>query len=372
MTAPPRVLLVTGPASGGLKRHVDTLAERLPERGYEVAAASPDGVFPRGTTTFRFDLGDRPRPAADLRAVAELRRAIVDWRPELIHAHGVKAALLTLLAFSGGRPPVVVTYHNRWLGGPLTGLLRLLAPRAQASIAVSRAVQESLENHAIRARNLRVIHNGVDPDLFRPIERASEGRPFTALFLGRLTEEKGISLLLETAGALEGGGRRDLRFLVAGDGPLRPQVEAESRRAGSLVEYLGPQSDVLPVYAQADAVIMPSLSEGLPMTALEAMSCGLPLIASDVGGLPEVVEPDETGLLLPTRDPQIWARAILQLAEGRDAAVRLGAAGRRRVLQEFTLERMMDGVEGTYGHALRCAGAAAPETNRRGAEHAEG
>ena len=350
MSSSRRVLLVTGPAAGGLKRHVGTLAEHLPRRGLEVAAVAPKGVFPASAVTFPLELGDRPRPAADLRAAAQLRRAVREWQPEVIHAHGVKAALLTLLSVPAGLP-VVVTYHNRWLGGPLTSALRLLAPRARASIAVSQAVQESLEQYGVRARPLQVVRNGVDPEVFRIDERRrNSGEPFTVLFLGRLTEEKGIPLLLEAVQSLD---PTAVRILVAGDGPLRPAVEAEAR-----VEYVGPQADVLPVYARADAVIMPSLSEGLPMTALEAMSCGLPLLAADVGGIPEVVAPDETGVLLSTRDPEVWARTVLRLAGDPEAATRMGAAGRERVLREFTLARMLDEVGALYRQLLRAPGKA--------------
>jgi glycosyltransferase involved in cell wall biosynthesis len=353
---PPRVLLVTGPASGGLKRHVETLADRLPGLGYQVASAAPVGVFTGIEAGFRLDLGDRPRPGPDLQALRQLRAAAASWRPDLIHAHGVKAALLTLLAFTGKCPPVVVTYHNRWLGGPLTLPLRLLAGRARASIAVADAVRDSLTVHGVRPEPLVVIRNGIDPSVYSPRPVRQPG-PFTLLFIGRLTEEKGIPLLLEAVTALEASEKLPLRLLIAGDGPLRPDVEAAARRSGSSIEFLGPQSDVLPVYHQADAVLMPSRSEGLPMAALEAMACALPVVAARVGGLPELVADGETGVLLSPGSVSELVRACRDLADRPGHAAELGRAGRQRVERQFTETGMLEALAKVYREVLPgCAG----------------
>lgn len=345
--------MVSGPAAGGLKRHVEQLAAGLPNLGFEIAVASPQANAFAIQPWFPFNLGDRPRPGPDLRALGQLRRVTANWRPDLIHAHGAKAALFALLAFPLGRPGVIVTYHNRWLGGPLTLPLRLLAPRARASVAVSRAVARTLSEHRIHAHGLQVIVNGIDPDAFFPRLQHDQGTLPEFLFLGRLTEEKGIPLLLDTARLLEGSAA--LRLVVAGDGPLRDRVAAEAARPRSIIEYLGSQKDVLVLYHRSSAVVMPSQSEGLPMTALEAMACGLPLIASAVGGLPELVVHGETGILLESRDPQAWVDTLLALAQDPGRAQHLGAAGRQRVESQFTERRMLLALSDLYRAALRCA-----------------
>jgi D-inositol-3-phosphate glycosyltransferase len=130
-------------------------------------------------------------------------------------------------------------------------------------------------------------------------------------------------------------------------------VEAEAAREGSILEFLGSQRDVLALYHRSDAVLMPSLSEGLPMVALEAMACGLPLIASAVGGVPELVVDGDTGILLTSRDPAVWARTLQELAQDREKAQRLGAAGRRRVERDFTERRMLEALNEVYRGALR-------------------
>lgn len=345
-----RILLVSGPAAGGLKRHVETLASRLPARGFEVAGAAPPGVFVEAVCRFPLDLGDRPRPGADLRTVRQLRLAAKQWKPDVVHAHGVKAALLTLFAFPTGRPPVVVTYHNVWHGGPLSAPLRLLAPRAAASIAVSGAVRDSLARHGVRVAHPEVIRNGVDPAAFPDVKTGRPPHPFTALFMGRLTEEKGIPVLLE---AVEAAGEGPaISLVIAGDGPLRSRVEQAAARNAGRVRYVGHVSEVLTAYRQADVVVMPSLSEGLPMTALEAMACGLPLVASRVGGLPEVVADGETGLLVPPGDPSALAAALRVLAADPVRAAAMGDVGRARVADRFTEERMLEQLIACYHTAL--------------------
>src|SRR5262249_32649698 len=121
-----------------MRRHLEALATGLPPRGLRIAAAVPSAVgLGAPIERFHLELGDRPRPASDLSSLHALRRIARDWRPEIVHAHGVKAALLTLSAFRRGQPPAVVTFHNLWQGGPLTLPLRLVSHRAAAAIAVS-------------------------------------------------------------------------------------------------------------------------------------------------------------------------------------------------------------------------------------------
>jgi glycosyltransferase involved in cell wall biosynthesis len=287
---------------------------------------------------------------------------------------------LTLAALPSGRPPVVVTFHNLWHGGPLTLPLRLLAPGAASAIAVSSAVRDRLAAYSVRPKELVVIPNGLDLAAFPPAPPHSREQPFTAAFLGRLTEEKGVSVLIEAARRSSGfevrgsdqtdqtdqTDRTDLssrtpnpdysdpevRFVVAGDGPLRSEVVAEASCPGSRLEYLGHQEDVLSIYHQADAVLMPSLAEGHPMTALEAMACGLPLVASRAGGLPEIVVEGETGILVPPGDAGALVEAVAALSADRQRARAMGAAGRRRVEAEFTLERMLEGTVDVYRRVL--------------------
>lgn len=340
-----RILLVCGPAAGGLLRHVETLLQELPRRGWEVALAAPEGVGKNARLRFPIDLADRPRPYRDLGAIRALRAASRLWRPALVHAHGAKATLLTA---AGSPAPRVATFHNMWHGGALTPFLRAAARRMSAGIVVSVAVGASLDRFDIRHRALSVIRNGVDLSQLQPATAQRPDRPFTFAFLGRLTEEKGIPVLLRAAAGLPAG----IQIRIAGDGPLRELVEKAAASAPERLQYLGHCADVLSLYHAVDAVVMPSLSEGLPMTALEAMACGLPLVASRVGGLPEVVQPDGTGLLVARADVDELAGAMARLAEDPDAAAAMGVSGRKRVEREFDQERMLERIEETYRSVL--------------------
>ncbi len=275
-----------------------------------------------------------------------LRRAVRDFRPEVVHAHGIKAALLTLLLPLPGNTPVVVTLHNLWSGGKLTALLRRLLPRAKVVICVSEAIRDSFAARGITLSGARIIPNGVAI----PAEMRRDRRsPITVAYVGRLTREKGIDVLLEAWASVRGEG---LRLLVAGDGPLRSDV---AERLGRLGEGppLGHVEEVRAVYAQADIVVIPSRSEGQSLTALEAMGLGLPVIVSAVGGLRQVVVHEETGLLTPPESVEALASAIRRLSDDAELRARMGAAGLERVERHFSLERMLEQTAEVYRHCAK-------------------
>jgi glycosyltransferase involved in cell wall biosynthesis len=327
--------MVSGPAAGGIRRHLEGLAEQLPASGVECAVACPASVtLPPTVPRFPLEIGDRPRLRSDLAALTALRQAAKAWKPDLLHAHGLKAALAALTLFDA---PVVVTLHNLWPGGPIGRLVRLALPRARAVICVSGAIRDSYTRAGVRLRRPVVIPHGIVPAPLPP----EPPERFSALFLGRLTEEKGVRVLLEAARLLEGSG---LPIQVAGDGPLRDEVEAAQDR----LRYLGHVEDPAAAYAGAGVVLVPSLREGFGLTALEAMASARPVIASRVGGLPEVIQEGETGVLVAPGDASALAEAIRELAAHPDHARRLGEAGRRRAEIDFSRAKMIDALLATY------------------------
>lgn len=348
-----RVMLVSGPAAGGIRRHLEALASGLPARGFEVAVAAPEQTrIGTPVDRFRLDIGTRPNPLHDMRTVLALGRLVRESKVDLVHAHGVKAALLALLALGPGSPPVAATFHNLWSGGLLDPLLRTLLPRAAAVVFVSEAVRSSVLSPTgkpavrPRLRRAQVISNGVDTARFTPPAVRCPAPPFIVSFVGRLSSEKGVEVLLAAARRL--AGRTDLRLLMAGDGSLRPPVEEAVRDPAIPLQYLGFQEDVLPVYHGSQAVLVPSLSEGQGLSALEAMACGLPVIASRVGGLPEVVVEGETGVLIPPGDADALAKTLDAMAAEPDRAWQMGQAGRKRVEARFSLDRMLDRLAALY------------------------
>jgi glycosyltransferase involved in cell wall biosynthesis len=200
------------------------------------------------------------------------------------------------------------------------------------------------------ARKIQVIHNCVSVTTecapHRPIERS--GRPIV-LTVARLDEQKGHSYLLEAAAQVP-----EAQFVLAGDGPLRASLEAQARALGveERVKFLGYRSDIANLLADCDVFVLPSLYEGLPLSILEAMSAGKPVIATHIGGTDEVVIAGETGLLVPPADSVALATAIRAVLTDRPLAQRLASAGRARVEQEFSAAKMVQQVIAVYEELL--------------------
>jgi glycosyltransferase involved in cell wall biosynthesis len=173
--------------------------------------------------------------------------------------------------------------------------------------------------------------------------------------ISRLTRQKGIGYLIEAA---EGvcAERGDVRFSVAGGGPDLEALEAEieRRKLRDRFELVGPVDDPWEYLSSLDLFVLSSLWEGMPFAVLEAMGCGLPVVATDVGGVREMI-PDETyGTVVPPADAQVLKRAILRYADSPSLREDTGAAARRRVLEEFSEERMVEGVLDVYSEVARC------------------
>jgi len=253
---------------------------------------------------------------------------------DLVHIHWLLAAPLGLLA---GKP-WVITLHGtptarafedlvllrraKWVVGPI---LR----RAKAVICVSQVLTAAVTE---LGANAVWIPNGTTV----PREVASEAEPPEVLFAGRMVEEKGIR---ELAVAAEG-----LNLVVAGDGPLRHVLP----QARGLV----PHTELERLYGRAAIVVMPSHSEGQGVVAIEAMAHGRPVVGSRVGGLAEIVVDGETGILVPPRDSAALRRALLQLLDDGDLRARMGAAGRSRVSELCSWERVAPKVLAAYRVAV--------------------
>jgi glycosyltransferase involved in cell wall biosynthesis len=171
--------------------------------------------------------------------------------------------------------------------------------------------------------------------------------------VARLDEVKGHTFLFEALSLLKAE-FPTLQCLVVGDGPLRWRLEkeAKTRDLESLVRFLGFRQDMDDIYRRMDVLVLPSLTEGLPMTLLEAMAFEKPVVASSVGGIPEVVQNGRTGFLVPPKDAQMLARVLRRLILDPDLRRRMGTEGRRRVENAFSFEKEMTAYETLYGSVL--------------------
>jgi glycosyltransferase involved in cell wall biosynthesis len=304
-----RVLLVLGTSTGGVGRHVQSLAAGLTDRGCRVTVAGP------ASTRAVFELpeyevveiGTRPHPVRDAVAAARLRA--LSRSADVVHAHGLRAGALAV----PGAPPVVVTLHNAVAGRVAAVLERLVARRASVVLAASEDLAERARS--VGGRDVRVAPvaapplraSGRDPGLGRPL----------VLAVGRLHPQKGYDVLLAARSTWP-----EAVVAVAGGGPLAGALQAEAPD----VRWLGHRDDVADLLAAADVVVLPSVWEARSLTAQEVLRAGRPLVASAVGGLPELV--GDGAVLVPPGDAAALATAVRGLLDDPAAAAAVAARGR--------------------------------------------
>jgi glycosyltransferase involved in cell wall biosynthesis len=375
-----RVLqIVTRLAVRGVPRHVLAIAAGLDPERFVVevlAGRSEPGegelwqeAQVRGIATLRIPSLQRPvKPLADVRALVAIYRQIRRGGYDIVHTHISKGGILgRLAARCAGVPVVVHTYHGRVEevhGRSLKSRFFLSCERraagwSDALIAVSEeTVRLCLSGGIGAADQYRMIHNGIDLRHFmdyRSVEQTSpglEGDPIIGT-IGSLKGEKGLDVLLRSLPGLVQRYPR-IQLCVIGDGPLRASLEEEARQLGigDRVHFPGIVADVRPWLAAFDLFVTPSIREGLPTVLLEAMAMGCPVVASRVGGVPEIIRDGENGLLVPARDSALLEEAIGQLAESSEMRTKMGEASRRRVVEEFDQERMLKLLEGEYEQLL--------------------
>jgi glycosyltransferase involved in cell wall biosynthesis len=309
------VLLVLATSTGGVGRHVRSLADGLLARGVDVRVACP----PSTQAVFAFpghvavEIGPSPHPVRDARAVAALGRLAAGV--DVVHAHGLRAGSLAALS---GRQPLVVSWHNAVIGGGAGGVVgraleRLVARRARTTLAASSDLADRARR--LGARDVRLAPVGA-PALRRTGRDPGLGSPLV-LAVGRLHPQKGYDVLVQALPLLG-----DAVVAVAGDGPL----EASLRAAAPQVRWLGRRDDVADLLAAADVVVLPSVWEARSLTAQEALRAGRPLVATRVGGLPELV--GDGAVLVPPGDPVALGTAVRRLLDHPAEAAAVAARGR--------------------------------------------
>jgi glycosyltransferase involved in cell wall biosynthesis len=275
-------------------------------------------------------------------------------RPNIVHAHNSTSLHYAAIGKVVSRAPLVVTIHGEthWrLGSALEWWL------ATSVIAVSGAAMRTFR-FPCAADKFTVIHNGIAPvaeGTNRERSRSSldVGDMFVGAMVARIDGRKGHATLLKSLRILRDENVR-LLLLVVGDGSLRSELERQAKELSldsDSVRFLGSRSDVNVILSAADFFVLPSDTEGLPLSVLEAMAHGLPVVASRVGGIPELISDEDQGLLVPPQDPLALAAAIRRLAGDRGLRQKLGTAGRARATNEFSLSTTVRNYEQLYRRA---------------------
>jgi glycosyltransferase involved in cell wall biosynthesis len=288
--------------------------------------------------------------------IVGLARLLRGLEADVVHLHNVKSHLHGALAARlAGVPIVVSTKHGRNYPTSLIARLtnRLACAICSDLIGVSAdcaAIWHKVE--AARAEKVSVIVNGIDTAAF-PYSSRPPGGPVRAVSVARLSAVKDpLTLLRATRRVIDD--EPDFRLDLVGDGPLRSEVEAEIARLRleRVVRMHGTLGDVRGVLAGASFFVLASTSEGVSMTLLEAMATGLPVVATGVGGTPEVVVDGTTGLLVHPRDPGALADTMLWLLRRPETRQRMGLAARRRVEERFAMRHTIEAYDGLYRRAI--------------------
>ena len=361
----PRVLiLITLAEPGGAQTYVAHLLPALAPRHEVVVAAYGDGPLrdaarEAGVRFVGLRHVRRPlHPGRDLLGLFELMALMRRVRPDLVHANSSKAGVLGRVAAVLMRVPVRVFTVHGWAFKAYTGLAALLyrwadramSPLTSATICVSETERAAgLAARTCRDAGTVVIPNAVD--VGAAPRAALAGDPPRIVTVGRLAAPKDALTLLRALAAL---GPLPFSALLVGDGPDRTAVEAEIRSLGlgDRVEPAGSRADVPALLAGADVFVLSSRSEGAPFSILEAMAAGLPVVATDVGGVRELVADGETGLLVPAGDPARLADALGSLLADPALRRRLGAAGHARARERFDLRALRDAHLELYAREL--------------------
>ncbi|MBA3947184.1 MAG: glycosyltransferase family 4 protein [Herpetosiphonaceae bacterium] len=343
---PIHLLEVLGAAIvGGMEQYVDNLIRRLPARQFRVTCLCPyESAFTQklrahGCAVFIAPLRDEPPWRSIQLAVELIRHHEVD----LIHAHLPNAHVVAGLAGGLMQVPVVATVHGMNLTTHELGISRTTGTHLM--VVCQEAYTQGLAM-GLPPERLTLVPNGVDTKLFMPREdraarRAALGLPQDVQlvgFVGRLAPEKGPDNFIRAAATLHHA-RPDVHFAVVGDGAMDRQLREMVANTGlhEYVHFLGLREDTRELYPAFDVLAHTSRSEGMPLVLLEAMACGLPVVALGVGGVAEVVEVGTTGMLLGPGDWEGISIALSDLLARPERIAEMGHAARERAIKHFEI-----------------------------------
>jgi glycosyltransferase involved in cell wall biosynthesis len=373
----PRVLhFIWSSVRAGAEEHALSILAALPDYGMKPYFAAPERLL----SAMRPELAQAQIEAfpldisslMDLRAVSRLVRLLRRERISLVHSHlFISSLFASPVARLAGVPAVIETFHGRevWREGkPLKGSFwidRQVARLVDLYIAVSHACARDLrEKKKIPAEKIRVIHNGRDLSLYvtadpalRNEARAELGladEQRAILVLGRLETQKGHIFLIQALADLVSRWPRVIA-LFAGSGSLEGELRARVEALGLSrhVAFLGYRNDAPRLFAAADMVVLPSLHEGLPLVAIEALAAARPMVATAVDGTPEVIIDEQTGLLVPPGDPGAMASAVERLLRYPDLGAKLACAGHAHVMQRFDIRMQLERTVEVYREVMR-------------------
>lgn len=308
------------------------------------------------------------RGAIDLRTLRRLGAEIRQYEPDLLHAHDYKTNVLGILLKKWFRIPCVTTMHGYVSRSARLNtyyhLDRWAINRMDYVVAVSSDLFEFLNSLRIPPTRYSLIHNGIDTEQVRRALVPSEARkqlgipsgPVTIGAVGRLAAEKGFDLLISAIGELRRQGN-DVQLVIVGDGEQRRGLEQQARQHGceDIVHLVGHQADVIPFYEAFDIFALSSLREGLPNVVLEAMAMEVPVISTRVGGLVQLIDDQQTGILVDASDVAALTEGVGRLVNDAQLRKSLATSARQDVATRFSFSHRMQKIAGIYDGLLGIA-----------------
>jgi len=366
------LMLSTSLGLGGADREVIRLATNLKKRGHDVKMLSMVALGLMGYEAIAqgMDVETLAMPPGipDVRVLPKLVRLINCWKPDILHSHMIHANILarTLRTFTPNLPVLVATAHNvdesegeRWrdVAYRVTDFL------CNVTTNVTQAgVERYIKMGLVPKHKIRFIPNSVDGEKFSPQSKLrvetrdalALGNRFTWLAVGRFYPQKDYATMIRSFAILQQQQPQSI-LTIAGEGELQSSIHELATQLGlqSAIKFLGPRQDIAALMNAADAHVMSSAWEGMPLVLLEAASTGLPIVATDVGGVRETLIAGESGFLTPAGNPEALAAAMQQLMQlSEPKRIRMGQTGRTFVTENYSADRITTQWEETYHEFL--------------------
>lgn len=367
------IFLIVSLSYAGAQTQMLALARTLKARGWDIKVITM--MTPEGPTIVpMLEELDIPWVSLDvargssnpLGPVLKLRAILNQWRPTILHSHMIHANILARLARVVTKIPILIcTAHNTVEGGRLREIIyRLTDPLCDHTTNVSQvAVDRYIKVGVAPQHKISLLRNGIDVSRFKPkpevranLRQNLELDSFTFLAVGRLDDQKDYPTMLKAFASIQD---KQSKLLIVGEGPhlhvLEDQVKALS--LSGRVKFLGVRQDVPDLMQAADAYLMSSVMEGLPMVLLEAAASGLPIVTTDVGGNREIVLEGKNGFLVPSSNPQALAEAIDKLMKtALSEREIMGRRGHKHIQSTYSLDTIVDAWEQLYSHWMKCKG----------------
>ncbi|MCZ2355830.1 MAG: glycosyltransferase [Bacteroidia bacterium] len=346
--------------------------------------AAENGVEPR----FIRSLERTPNPFNDFLAYREIRQIIKEFKPDIVHTHATKPGLVGRLAAYHEKVPVIIhTYHGHYFHSYFHPIItkfflfieRWLATKSTGIIAISESQKKELADvyHVADSDKIHVVHNGFDLSKFtdnQEFKRKSFRQQWSISnneiaigIIGRIVPIKNHPLFLSACATLKQlcPPNIKLRFFIIGDGTDKDAVEAQAKHLGFT---LGSQQqpaeltftswirDIDIATAGLDIIVLSSLNEGTPVSLIEAQAAAKPIVTTRVGGVADIVIPNQTAFVTPSRDANAMANALLQLIKNPDQRIQMGNEGRKYVMERFSYQTLVQNMRSCYEQLFKKAG----------------